>query len=127
MDDIGFSGGLLWGGYQQIRINNIEKTADRAGVKVHGTDHVLAQIQRKIDRLSLTNQAMWELLRDHSDLTEEELIAKVLEIDSRDGNKDGKMTMQTIDCPSCGRPTNTKRSNCVICGAEFQKKHQFEM
>ncbi|MGJ8655302.1 MAG: hypothetical protein ACSHX6_02540 [Akkermansiaceae bacterium] len=127
MDDIEFTGGIFWENYQQRRIRDAEKTADRAEAKVHGSDYVLAQIQRKIDRLALSSQAMWELLRDFSDLTEEDIIAKVLEIDNRDGNTDGKISMQTIDCPTCHRPTNTKRTNCVICGAELQKKHQFEV
>jgi predicted hydrocarbon binding protein len=66
---------------------------------------------------------MWEVLRDNSDLTEKDIEDKTMEIDGRDG----KMGAQITDCPSCGRPTNTKRTCCVISGAELSKLHKFEV
>ena len=94
-------------------------------VNSHAAD--LLSINQKLERLSITCQAMWELLRDYSDLTEEHLVAKIIEIDSRDGSADGKISAQMINCHACGRPSNTRRSSCVICGAELIKPHKFDV
>ncbi len=118
---------MIWEGYQQIRIAGAERTADRAESKADGYAYDIARIQRNLERLSLSCQAMWELLRDHSDLDEKDIEAKIIEIDGRDGKVDGKMTAQTLDCTSCGRPTNSRRTMCVICGASIDKKHKFEV
>jgi hypothetical protein len=108
----------------QQMVEDAQSTAPST-VKSHASD--LASINQKIDKLSLCCQAMWELLRDHSDLTEEDIDAKVIEIDNRDGKSDGTISAQMIYCSSCGRPSNTNRSNCVICGAELNKPHKFDV
>ena len=86
----------------------------------------IADISRKVDRLSLACQAMWELLRDRSELTEDDIEAKILEIDGRDGRVDGKIATKLVDCAACGRPTNSRRGSCVMCGAPLKRDHQFE-
>lgn len=69
---------------------------------------------------------MWELLRDHSDLTEDHLKAKILEVDARDGTVDGKIGHEIIDCPDCGQKTGTRRSFCVFCGHTIEDPHAFK-
>ena len=118
---------MIWEAYQQSNISQAKQTANEAKSKADGQAYNINSMNQKIDLLALTCQAMWELLRDNSDLTEEDIEAKVLEIDGRDGRVDGKIGTQTADCPACGRPTNTKRNSCVICGAEFVKPHKFEL
>lgn len=101
--------------------------AGRAESSADRVFHEVNELRRHVDRLSLACQAMWELLRDRSGLTEGEIEAKILEIDARDGTVDGKMTVQTIPCPSCHRNTNTKRDICVMCGAPIERKHRFDV
>ena len=86
-----------------------------------------ARLQRRLDRLSLGCQAMWELLRDRAGITEEELAQKILEVDLRDGKTDGRMSTQITDCPKCGANTNSKRTVCVMCGAPLPVSHSFEV
>ena len=45
---------------------------------------------------------MWELLREHSELSENDIENKILEIDNRDGRIDGKIATQTKTCQACG-------------------------
>jgi len=116
---------MIWDLYQQKGINEARSTATSASHKVDRQKEQLNDLLRHIDRLSLASQAMWELLRDYSDLTEEHLEAKMLEIDGRDGKVDGKMSATTFDCPHCGRPTNSRRDNCVMCGAPLPRQHKF--
>lgn len=117
---------MIWEAYQQTKIAGAERAAERAESKANRQSDDLAALKRHVDRLSLACQAMWELLRDGSELTEDDIEAKILEVDARDGRVDGKIAMQALECPNCGRPTNSKRSSCVICGAPFRKLHQFE-
>jgi hypothetical protein len=68
---------------------------------------------------------MWELLKACSDVTEQDLEKKILEIDGRDGAVDGKLTVQALDCPACGRKTSSKRDTCVMCGAPVKRPYPF--
>ncbi|MEZ5384196.1 MAG: hypothetical protein R3F13_01645 [Prosthecobacter sp.] len=117
---------MIWEAYQQTKIAGAERTAERAMSKADRFAADLANVQRQMARLSLACQAMWELLRDRSDLTEEDIEAKIREIDARDGQVDGRIGTTLSDCPSCGRPTNSRRSSCLMCGAPLKRPHQFE-
>jgi len=117
---------MIWEAYQQTKIASAERTADRAMSKADRYAADIAHIQRQMGRLTLACQAMWELLRDRSELTEEDIESKMREIDGRDGQVDGKIGTTLFECPSCGRPTNSRRSSCLMCGAPLTKQHQFE-
>lgn len=117
---------MIWEAYQQTKIAGAEQTAERAMSKADRYAFDIADVRRHVERLSLACQAMWELLRDRSDLTEEEIEAKILEIDARDGRVDGKIATKTAACAACGRPTNSSRSSCLMCGAPLKREHQFE-
>jgi hypothetical protein len=117
---------MIWEAYQQTKIAGAERTAERAMSKADRYAADIANVQRQIDRLTLACQAMWELLRDRSDLTEQDIESKMNEIDGRDGTLDGKIGTTLADCPSCGRPTNSRRSSCLMCGAPLARQHQFE-
>ena len=42
-----------------------------------------------MDRLALASQSLWEIVREQTGLTAEDLQKKILEVDLRDGNADG--------------------------------------
>jgi hypothetical protein len=117
---------MFWEIYQQSRINSANTTASRAESKALNVTHTLRHLEDKVDSLALTCQAMWEILRDRTSVTEEELIAKVNEIDLRDGKADGKMGSAGNPCSQCGRVLNKRRSQCIYCGNEGQKEHAFQ-
>lgn len=103
-----------------------EMSASRAEMKADRHAGQLDDTKRQVERLSLACQAMWELLREYSGMSEEHIEAKILEIDGRDGKVDGKIATLILTCSSCGNPTNSKRQYCVICGAPVERPHQFE-
>jgi len=116
---------MIWEAYQQTRIAGAERTAESAESKVERCARTVADLQRQLERLSLACQAMWELLRAVSDLTEDDIEKKIIEIDGRDGTVDGKIGGQPVDCPSCGRKTSSKRNSCVMCGAPIKRPYPF--
>jgi len=87
----------------------------------------LAQLERRINRLALVSQAMWELLRERSNVTDKELADKILEVDLRDGQTDGRIAPTACECPNCHKPINSRRPTCVYCGVELKRRHLFEV
>ena len=78
-------------------------------------------LQQDIERLKLLNQALWELIRDRTDLTDALLAEKAQEVDLRDGVADGRMTQMRLKCPSCGRVSSSRHWRCLYCGLDFEK------
>ena len=113
--------------YQQGRINEVEANANRAASKAEAVHERLASQERRIERLALHCQAMWEMLRERAQFTEEEFVNKILEVDLRDGRTDGRMAAKIAECPNCRQKTNSRRATCVICGVELPRNHAFEV
>ncbi|MEM8493969.1 MAG: hypothetical protein AAF663_01120 [Planctomycetota bacterium] len=76
----------------------------------------VSHLEDRFDRLHLVCMAMWSLLEDKLGVTEEELVAKVMELDLRDGTMDGKVTRTVKKCEACGRPVHPRHQRCLYCG-----------
>ena len=72
-------------------------------------------------RLSLLNQALWEILRDKLGMSDADLEQMAAEIDIRDGRSDGKISAVPVKCPSCERIINSKRLRCMYCSQELEQ------
>jgi DNA repair exonuclease SbcCD ATPase subunit len=107
---------LFWDMRQDREIDNARTEADRHAARSRTTAAELDELRTAVDRLALTNQALWELLRERTELTDDELTAKIREVDERDGHADGRMSRETEKCPSCGRPNSAGRGRCLYCG-----------
>ncbi len=78
-------------------------------------------LEHHVARLSLMNQALWELIRDRLKLTDADLEGMARDVDLRDGVQDGEITDGAVQCPTCGRISNSKHHKCLYCGQEFAK------
>jgi hypothetical protein len=77
----------------------------------------IQQIEANQERLFLICTALTELLRDRELATEAEIVAKLQEVDLRDGLADGKFGgLQIIACPHCGNRTKRRHVHCIYCG-----------
>jgi len=117
---------MFWNLYQQGQIHRAQADATRAEYKAHSVRNDLKQVYDRIDSLALTCQAMWELVRERTTLTDEDIENRMQEIDLRDGQQDGKMKTPVFDCVDCGRKVSGRHSRCLYCGTEFEKSHLFE-
>ncbi len=81
----------------------------------------IRELRHQVERLSLLNQALWELIRDKAGLTDADLSRMAEEIDMRDGKADGKMDGGAVTCPTCHRVSNAKHYKCMYCGELFAK------
>jgi hypothetical protein len=77
----------------------------------------VAEIEAKCDRALLVCEALWTIMRDKLGVPEDELVARVNEIDLSDGRLDGKVRKENaVSCPSCGRTIARRFPKCIYCG-----------
>ena len=114
---------LGWDVLQHFQIEKAKSEAQLASLKVDGLIARKDNTKQELEELTLACQAMWELLRDHLGFTDDNLKAKILEIDARDEVVDGKIGAELVDCPHCGQRASTTKPNCVYCGHRLQSSH----
>ena len=112
--------------YQQGRIAQAQSKAESAVDRTKRLQEEVADLKRKADALTIACQSLWEIVRTRLSLDEQMMLAKMQEIDLRDGKLDGKIATKRISCPSCSRPNNTKRQSCLYCGTRLSGGHLFE-
>ena len=120
---------MLSGGfnlYQQVESSQARDAADRAQNAADKSSSEIATLKSKMDRLTLASQALFEILRDSGLCPQDKLLAKMQDIDMRDGIKDGKITRTVKICPRCGRNSNNKRLECVYCGEPLPSPNIFD-
>lgn len=99
-------------------IGNITRDSAEAGRRAAET--ATFPLEARMDQLELACAGMWELLRDKFQLTDAELLAKIEEIDLRDGTRDHKVKRASGECPTCKRRIATKsRIRCIYCGSDL--------
>jgi hypothetical protein len=85
-------------------------------------DHAASQVealQQKVDRLTLLNLALTELIQRRLGVSEADIIGLVEEIDLRDGRLDGRLDSKRAPeaCAACGRKFHVRHDQCLYCGA----------
>ena len=113
---------MIWDLFQQWQIDDIKSSASDVSRRADRVKHDVDRTQATIDALALSCAAMWELLSERVGVTEQELMAKIEEIDLRDGTLDGKLAPVKQPCSACGRPNNAKRRNCLYCGTILSRE-----
>lgn len=109
-------GGLIAGGGD--RSNDVVQVREQA----QNQQLRIRELEHHVARLSLLNQALWELIRDRLSLSDADLQAKANDVDTRDGAQDGAITHGPLQCPKCGRISNSRHGKCLYCGLEFEKQ-----
>jgi hypothetical protein len=117
---------LMWGIYRQDSVR-AEGQALRAQGKARSVELRLKVLEDRLDSLALVCQAQWELLRDNTDLTDQDIERKALEIDLRDGRADGRLGGTSRPCPKCKRPLHKRHARCIYCGEQFPAEHVFSV
>lgn len=110
---------IFWEAVLQDQTGSVAGEVGKVANVVESQNAEINQIHRRLDRLSLACQAMWELLRDSTSFEENDILARMEDVDLRDGVKDGKMSPPSINCESCGRKGNPRRRQCVYCGGKL--------
>lgn len=106
-------------------INAVQGGQSGVNVQAQTREQELSRTVRDLEfhvaRLSLLNQALWEVVRERLNIADADLEKKITEVDLRDGVQDGAMTNGPLKCPQCGRVSNSRHWKCLYCGLEFEK------
>jgi hypothetical protein len=100
-----------------VDANAANTTAKSARSKAGDAASSARQLEQRLEQLTLACMAMWSLLREKTNLTEEDLMQRVKQIDLADGQEDGKVRTQTVQCPQCNRTMSRRHDKCIYCGS----------
>jgi hypothetical protein len=84
-----------------------------------------ADLHARIDRLTLVNEALWTLLQEASNLTDEHLANRIKELDESDGSADGSFKPAASRCQKCDAAVGHGRRTCMFCGSEATTRSPF--
>ncbi|HNX27569.1 MAG TPA: hypothetical protein PKK48_09205 [Phycisphaerae bacterium] len=112
---------------EQIRQNmNVSMETAKATSKARNVQEQCRQLEDRLDKLILLNMAMWELIKERTQITETDLEKRIAEIDLRDGKADGKISHTIKKCAKCGKIMSPRHKCCLYCGAENLDVKPFE-
>ena len=114
--------GFHWNRQPERRI---AREREAAGQADRGLDAVRT-LEGEHARLALVCHALWTLLRERTGLTEEDLLARVRELDLRDGREDGRIATTVSSCRSCGRVLARRHARCIYCGSARLRASAFD-
>jgi hypothetical protein len=106
----------LIGGYVMGR-RTAAKIAGMNAVSGSSSFEAWAELDARVDRLLMVIEAMWSMLKEDGH-TDEELAARIAEIDSSDGVADGRKILPAVTCRSCGSKVMVGIPRCQTCGTE---------
>lgn len=116
---------MFWELYQYGRIQEASATADAARSAARSTERDLRQLsadvdglQRQVERLTLANLALAQILRDRLGVKQLEIEGVIRDLDLSDGKLDGRIDrpMQVKRCEGCDRVNGPQRYSCLYCG-----------
>lgn len=84
-----------------------------------------ADLHARIDRLTLLNEALWTLLQEASNLTDQHLINRIKDLDESDGHSDGVFKPPAFRCNKCDAAVGHGRRTCMFCGVEANGRSPF--
>ncbi|MBP7828364.1 MAG: hypothetical protein KA248_00455 [Kiritimatiellae bacterium] len=107
----------LISGMEKLRnAQKAEEKAEFAAAKAEGMANRVERLERAVTRLTCLNRAIWEILSEAVNLSEQDLKERLKQIAAEqvEANRAGK---PAPPCPKCGRPLERGRNMCMYCGA----------
>lgn len=97
------------------------RDAASAGAKARSAETAVEWLEARLDTAMLACEAMWQILSEKLDVTEEELLQRIEALDRSDGRRDGRVRKPPVTCPRCERTISRKRPTCMYCGEELMQ------
>ena len=112
---------MLWDLIQHYQISQLDAKLDLVREASSG-DAIARDANKhlvdKVEGLALVTRALFELLQESTGVSEDQLRAKITEIDLRDGQADGRMTPRPKRCPKCEAMMSPRFGRCLFCGEQ---------
>ena len=97
------------------------QAASRAESKTNSLEMEVKNLQADLSRTLMICETLWELLKEKTALTEEDLHRKLYEVDMRDGILDGNNKRKAAKCPECRHMVSARHAACIYCGTVIDK------
>jgi hypothetical protein len=111
---------------QSREIAAAQNEASAAMSEAHRQTNHINDLELRLSKTTLACQAVWELLQKHMSLKEEDLVAKMKEIEARDAAAQADPASAMVECSKCGRKVNPKSGRCLYCGTAVAKHSVFQ-
>lgn len=106
--------------HEHSQLNEAKDAAGRAQRQGTEIKDEIRLLRNKVSALSVACQALWELLRDRTKLTEEDIVEKIASLEGKMG--------ESLTCPQCGRAVSRKKNEtCLFCGVKAKSEHLFDV
>ena len=110
----------LWDSYQDVRSKHVAESIIHRDAKVRDLKECVSQLESEfnsnIEKLTLLCQAMWSLIEENTDLTEEDLENKILELEILRGDLFEEVEETAKTCPQCNAAVLPGTDKCQFCG-----------
>jgi hypothetical protein len=78
----------------------------------------VVQLHAEVERLLLITEALWNIVRERGELSEDYLAQEITKLDLEDGLADfRKKPTEPRKCPNCHRVLSKRKAVCSMCGA----------
>lgn len=113
--------------YQQRKIGEAGSLQADTDRRLTNTGDKLRDLEQRYERMNLVTNALWQLLKAHTGLTDADLKKYVEKVDLEDGVRDGKVARSkgAMDCPHCSRRVLKSATVCAWCGGKVSKGDPF--
>ena len=96
----------------------VARAAAMSAASTSGTSfEAWADLDARVDRMMLVMEALWSILKEEG-YTDEQLAARIHELDSSDGVADGRRIPPAVTCRNCGSKVMAGFPRCQTCGTE---------
>lgn len=113
---------------QDKEIKSASSAANKASRKVEDFGVAFNDLSNKIDLLALKCEALWDVIKDNTELSDEQIKIKIDQMYEKHGVVNGKFKKNlknTLKCSSCGRPVDKKTQKCLYCNLTVVKTEIF--
>lgn len=110
----------IYDGVQDVQVRSARLESMQARHSASDVQIKLRQVEKEHERLKLMVIAMWELLKERTSLSDDELTRFIEKIDMKDGKRDGRVGTRLAfhSCGDCSHKIPDSALTCPYCGSE---------
>ena len=103
------------------RIGSSESNITSQNKKLDETALSALSMRQDIEKLFLIVEALWAIVKETSNLKDEDFAELIRQIDLQDGRLDGRnsTTVEILKCTKCGKTLLHGQTRCAYCGEEL--------
>jgi hypothetical protein len=91
------------------------------------TQSTMDELRGRVDRLSLICCAMWSVIQAQTNVSDDDLIRLMTDLDLADGQHDGRVSVEQVGkCSACQRPVSSRHVKCIYCGQPRRAANPFD-